>query len=625
MGVTDALRGRALGWLLVVVVFAIALSATELADPDIWWATAAGRYFLEHGAAPPIAFYGEHGCYDAEPLDQVLAWSLFGGVHARFGLWGLFVVRAAFAIGVALLLALALRRRLRWPAAVASSGLVLTALSYRLSVRSELWTFLLLPVVLALFLRLVERAGSRARNAALLAVLVVVQLAWTVFHGAFPLGPLIALAASAGLLLDRAPRDALVRAALGVCALGLGVLLSPDGVAALLVAGVEREIARAGGFAEWAPLWPALLRPGSYRNPSYVAFVVLFGAWLLCLARRREHERFWSRWLVAAPLFVLAFDATRASAYASLSAIAWLPLLARPSPAGEGGQRSRRALLLVGLVAALVLARLSSSPLVRQGADLEALVPARLTPRDASLALKRLGLEGLLFARLHLGNWILLENHPRVRVLWTGRRTYTLACMNELLAARNDPAASFERARERFGFNLVLVDNAEEDALFRFLVDAGWPLLHFDLRFSLFMLPPAAGEAAPPLTLAPYEELAGAIDKEPLSDAGRATVLVRAAQKLAYVGHYDAALALFAAAKVRAPASSWVRFELAKLLAHLGRSAEARAAVSGFAEEPAIKAFLAALAADEPPRAPDAPAGGVSGASGGRAGADRRR
>lgn len=572
---------------------ALAFSATELADPDIWWATAAGRYFLEHGIAPPVAFYGEHGCYDAEPLDQVLAWSLFGGVHARFGLWGLFVVRALFTIAIALVTALALRRSFRWPVAVAGSGLILAVLSFRLSVRSELWTLLLLPVVLLLFQRLLEGGLSRARTAALLGALVVVECAWATFHGAFPVGPLAAGAAFAGLLLDRAPRDALGRATLGLIALGLGIVLSPDGIAALLVAGVERDIARAGAFAEWAPLLPALLKGETYRNPSYVAFVVLFLAWLACLARRRQ-PLFWSRWLVAAPLFVLAFDATRASPYAALSAVVWLSLWAH---AAERRLAGRVPYYLLALVAALALARLSTSPLVRQGPQLEALVPARLTPRDAASAAKRLGLEGLLFTRLHLGNWFLLENvdesPPPIRVLWTGRRTYTLACMEQMLAARRDPAGAFEAARARFGFDLVLTDNPAEDPLFRYLVDRGWRLAHFDVRYSLFLAP--ARDPVSTLSLAPPDVLAGSVDGELLSPLARAGLLLQAAQKLAYLGRHDDALVLFATAAERAPASAAVRLEGAKLLAHLGRIQEARAILRPFAGEPAVRAFLDGL------------------------------
>lgn len=588
--VVAAMLRRSVGWVIVVVVGALAFSATELADPDIWWATAAGKFFLEHGAAPPVAFYGEHGCYDAEPLDQVLAWSLFGAVHARFGLWGLFILRAAFAVAIGLVVAFALRRSLGWPYAVASSGLVLAALSFRLSVRSELWTLLLLPLVLALFFHLVERRHTRMRIAAVLAALTALQLAWTTFHGAFPLGPIAALAATAGIVIDRARREAFVRAALGLLALGLGVLLSPDGVAALLAAGIERDIARAGGFAEWAPLLPALVEADTYRDPSYVAFLILFSAWLACLGRRPRQSPFWSRWLVGAPLFLLAFDATRASTYAALSAVAWLPILARPS---SGGTSGRRAYFFLALVAALALARLSSSPLMRHGIDVEALVPARLTPSDASRTAKRLGLNGLLFTRLHLGNWFLLENYPRVRVVWTGRRTYTVACMMHLLRARADPAGSFEQARVRFGFDLVLVDHHVEDALFRFLVDGGWHLLHFDARFSLFSETRKTLGSSP--ALSPPEALAAAVDKEPLSGPGRAAILVQAAQKLAYVGHYEEAIGLFTAAAERAPERVEVRLESARLLVHLGRVQEARAVVGPFSAEPAVQAFLATL------------------------------
>ena len=78
--------------------------------------------------------------------------------------------------------------------------------------------------------------------------------------------------------------------------------------------------------------------------------------------------------------------------------------------------------------------------------------------------------------------------------MWTGRRTYSLACGLELLAARSGGAA-FDAVDARLHPAFVLADTLHEQKLVDTLIAKGWQLAYLDLSWSVFARP-RSGDAS---------------------------------------------------------------------------------------------------------------------------------
>jgi len=138
----------------LLLLLALAVSLTPIRNYDFWWHLKTGSLILSQHAVPrtdPFSFTAENAPWvDHEWLSQVLLDAGF----SLFGPAGLIVLKSLLVCGLCLLLLSHVRREGHGPAG--ASLLLAAALvgaSFRLDVRPELATLLLLPLVIDLVLR----------------------------------------------------------------------------------------------------------------------------------------------------------------------------------------------------------------------------------------------------------------------------------------------------------------------------------------------------------------------------------------------------------------------------------------------------------------------------------------
>jgi len=162
-------------WLLLglMSLVAVATSLTPIRNYDYWWHLKTGDLILSRHEVPradPYSFTAADAPWvDHEWLSQII---LFAG-HTLVGPAGLVVLKAALALGLCLLMASHVKREGHGPGTVAVlPAAALAGASFRLDVRPELATILLLPLVLHLALR--GRDGGGIRPLVLVPLLVAI-------------------------------------------------------------------------------------------------------------------------------------------------------------------------------------------------------------------------------------------------------------------------------------------------------------------------------------------------------------------------------------------------------------------------------------------------------------------
>ena len=183
-----------------LILLAAALSLKTVQSPDLWWNLASGRWMVEHKAwlghdvftftSPGIAWINR-------------TWLSAVVFQLLFGIGGLTAICVATsALVTAIFVAVAVTRHAaRYPVAFALLGLlVLSVAQIRFLHRPSLFSDLLAPATILLWLRWRE---GRSRVAAPI-LLAAVQVVWTHLHGGFVLGLLIAGAFLVDALIGRA-------------------------------------------------------------------------------------------------------------------------------------------------------------------------------------------------------------------------------------------------------------------------------------------------------------------------------------------------------------------------------------------------------------------------------------
>jgi hypothetical protein len=566
-------KATAMGLLFLGLFF---LGIQELSDPDIWWHLAQGHFILDHGRAPPDAFFGLHQCLDPQPLVTSLPDAIFAAVHGLGGVAGLFFLRLFVFLGLFGLLYFWCTRTLEEGLAAGVVLLIALVVHFRLSVRPELLSFVFFAAIALLFSNLVERTQKNGLPLAHWAGLFVLQALWAYSHSAFPLGFLSAgLVALVALIFQRHKR--VIRdAGVGLLALALGITVQPEGWAGFIHPFVMRPIAQ--GLREWTS---PLVYVGRGEIDIPIGALLLLGLlWIAApfFLRGQKDVPIWHRWALGLPMLVLAFDGIRHMPFFAFTAALWLPpALSLALPRLE----ARAAFFLkVGGAIALAGAVLGASSLfaIVSGREHPLRVPSRTNPLAASAYLKEAGAEGLVFTRLHHGNWLLLNN-PEVDVVWTGRQTYSHACQERLRAARAGDLAAFDAEQKRIGFDLVLLELGKEEGLRQALLQKGWRPLHLDLR-TLLLASPRSERHASLATLAPenatFQAMLDAESSKP-DPITAALGLGRTGYVLAQLGHAQAALDHLGAAARMAPGHADVLSNLARYLVFLKMDKEATA------------------------------------------------
>ena len=420
---------RSDGLLLHGLLFLIALASTlsPIRSYDYWWHLRTGALILDQKAVPrsdPFSFTAVGFPWvDHEWLAQIL---MYLG-HVWLGPSALVVIKSAMVIGLCLLIARFLEREKHGPAG--ASAIILLALvgaSFRLDVRPELATLILVPLTLHLAIR----SRDSDRSGPLLAVVPLTALAINLHVGAI-LVPVVLAAGLCGTVLSAMVRGAgsaldhgterrfTRRLAWTTLGAALAVAANPWGFQVYAVPFHLRQLLATLSLQnqEW-------IRPTPAQFPFFFVVLGLAGAVLLAGIRHADP--------VAAP--VLALCSALAALHVRNIGLFFLVLpygLARPARGlfeaarktplyrwGTGRERVRP-----GFIVAVVL--------LVSGLPLLLFLPPRPSfgwgvasdnePSAAVDFLEREGIGRRLFNDVRFGGYLIWRRHPADKVFIDGR------------------------------------------------------------------------------------------------------------------------------------------------------------------------------------------------------------
>lgn len=244
-----------------------------LTDGDTGWHLATGRWILEHRAIPttdPFSYTFFNKPWTAHEWASQVAMYL---VYSRAGWSGLLLMFGLIFGSVLTVVALYVRRWLRFPFVVVPVGFCFLGLLFHTLARPHLFGWLFL----ALWLSLLLRAREAGRAPSLWTVLLVAL--WANFHASFILG--LALIGPLALeALVEAPADRRIRVVIdwgifGVAAL-LASLLTPHGIEGLILPIMVAGMTNLSFIGEWRPTTFSSVTPFE---------VVLLGSIAFCLGK----------------------------------------------------------------------------------------------------------------------------------------------------------------------------------------------------------------------------------------------------------------------------------------------------------------------------------------------------
>lgn len=446
------------------LVLGAAAAATRVRAYDFFWHLAAGRWIAGHGGVPrsdPFSFtaagvpwvdhgwlyqLGLYGLWSAGGLTAV--WLARVALGAAIGavIWGHLRARGVSA-GAALLLCL--------------GGLA--GASGRMTDRPEMVTLLFVALAASCLC-----AGGKRPLA-----LIPLAALWANIHAGSILAPLMASAALAGVLIDRArgrsggPSPAILAGTTIGAALALAV--NPYGIQAVLV---PLRLTRLVGESwvqnpEWTRTSPALA-PG-----LYLAIAGLAAAALL----RRDRAR-------GAPLALAALGGVLALQYVRNVGVFFIlfPFAVAPFFAGE--RVARRVGPLAGAAIALAgLAGLLLAPAA--GTVGPGLEPDRY-PVAAAAFVEGEGLDGRMFNEVAFGGY-LIWRFPDRPVFIDGRNEVYPALLADLFESFRDPVRFWDLT-ERWGIEVAMLRYPARRQLVRYagppprMVERSWSEVFFPSR-----------------------------------------------------------------------------------------------------------------------------------------------
>jgi hypothetical protein len=384
-----------------LALFAAFVCASPLADPDLWWHLAAAAEMLAGGGVPRFETWSWTLAGTPWVDFEWLAQLALGLVHRAAGFHGLVALKATLCAAAVLgVYGLARREEASPGAAVLGALLALSALRLRAHARPELATLVLLPVFLA-------AARERCRGAFPLWPLVPLAALWANLHGGWPLGPGLLLLAAVGRAWQvRAASDPAARALLlGGLAAAAASLANPYGFDAhrVVLAHVLHPPA-AAGIEEW-------MTEGLRHFPAFWLLLAAAAARLaLDLRQDRRDALFWLA--VLGPLAALGLGGARFAPLFCLAAPAYVLAgsgTLMPSPALRWGVPAAAAALALAL-AWPTRHRRWSEP-----------VRWERTPREALAFLDREGIDGRMFNDYSFGGFVAYAAEGRRKVYFDGR------------------------------------------------------------------------------------------------------------------------------------------------------------------------------------------------------------
>jgi hypothetical protein len=308
-------------------------------DPgvDMWFHLRIGQEFLSGWS---IAHPGHLGVYDSAEWTptQWLPQIAMAAVENRFGVAGVLWLTGATHIFLVLTIYLLCRRDAAPLPAALATGLAFLALSFGLSPRPQVISYLF--VVVTVFAWLATERDGRPRW-----WLIAVAWVWAPVHGMWPLASIIGAVCVTGIALDRTyDRSRITRLAVIPALSAVVPLLTPVGLdlyrSVFLVGG------RAGYFQEWGPT--------DFHQP----FAIVLGAMLAIAAVHHARRR--QSWLSTLLLLTAAGWAIYSMRTTPVAAAIAAPLVARAFQAvvpiaERPGRGERLTVIGMGAVAATAM------------------------------------------------------------------------------------------------------------------------------------------------------------------------------------------------------------------------------------------------------------------------------
>lgn len=495
------LAGIVIGLLLAAHL--VLLGFFPISSEDTWWHLKQGELYVTTRSLPaqdPFAFttMGRQWIHYSWIADI-----FFYLIFRAAGLQSLVLFRLLLLFLIALILYRLLRGCGLHPlASVLLVFLASLALRFRLLVRPEILSFLLLLATMAILLRL------RAARPHLAYVLLPVQIIWTNVHGSFVFGiglpGLVFLAnllpagrAEPGWGHLRLDRVHVRHLAAATALLPLSSLLNPQGVSMLLFPFLQNRMIRLTMFSEWQGVWrlpgidPAWWEVVIVLSVVVLAFIVtacLLLAWEGCfdpvgwgiVLSMGAYAVFRSRavpYFILAVLPLLALALVRAAEHLPVRGSPWLP---------QGLERA-------GVLACLVVLGASiwdQTPPTSRFPVGFGLRPD-FFPKGAATFLERHHLDGRIFNSYVFGGYLIWRRWPANQVLIDGRYDTILfdEALLEAYIEAHRSAAVLDRITATYAID-ILVLNAKPGQGMPFLSqDPGWARVYWDPVAEVYVRP----------------------------------------------------------------------------------------------------------------------------------------
>ncbi|MFI5340976.1 MAG: tetratricopeptide repeat protein [Candidatus Methylomirabilales bacterium] len=489
---TSQFLGFVLGLLLIAHL--ILLGFFQISSEDTWWHLKQGELYVTTHSLPvqdPFAFTTSgHEWIKYSWLADIL----FYLIYRAAGLPGLILFRLLVLLLLASLLYRVLRSCDLHPlAAVLLVFLSSLALRFRLYVRPELLSFLLLLASMAILFRLQDTHPGAAY------ALLPVQLIWTNVHASFVFGfALPGLVLLANLLpgtwatpgwgrlsLDRLR---LRHLATTIACLPVAAFVNPYGVSMLLFPLRQNTMPGLVSFAEWAQVWvlPEI-------DPVWWEVVVVLAVVLLAFLITALLLFAWEGridpvgWGIVLCMGSYAIFRNRAVPYFILAVLPLLAValvrVATHLPARAFG-RSPRGLERIGVFACLLVLTAS----IVDQAFLTSRNPAGLGvrshyfPEGAAAFLERYHLDGRVFNTYEFGGYLIWRRWPADLVFIDGR--YDGILFGETLMAAYDEAhrspTALDRITSAYDVEILVLDANPARRMAHIGQHSGWARVYWD-------------------------------------------------------------------------------------------------------------------------------------------------
>lgn len=472
----DAAPQRMPAWAIAagIALLAIAAGLLRIRSYDFWWHLTAGEQILRSGSIPradDFSFTSRGAAWiDHEWLFQVilaLAW--------RAQAWGVFVLKAACAAGVATIGFLSLRRSgAAAAAALLVVSLALVGLRSRLAERPEMISLVMVAAVAALGMDLIRRP---ARAGIRLLTLCVITALWANLHAAALAAPVILSALTIGALLEMAlvpsgrqqARSAAAVTALAALLIGASLMLNPYGWRILTVPGAIASALEPANIVnpEWGP--PTLR--------AMPLFFIAAGAALLLGARQAARRTAGTLPRLALLLFITALAGTSVRQVGFFFAV--LPMALEIPPAMPRGVRAPRWLAGAGCAAAAIWMLLAPPAGAGVGVGLQ---PDRFPEKAADFIAASLP-EARLYNDTAFGGYLIHRGYPQRRVFIDGRNEVHAPLIREISESLDD-GRRWQALLSRYEVDAAIVSYRDEAIASRDAVTGAaslgsWSSLHF--------------------------------------------------------------------------------------------------------------------------------------------------